>query len=224
MMSRTKRHTAGSIPWLRRAPACRLSVLHNVSKQGVSSYGVMVKQSGFHDTVKMLGIVRDAETSAERALSRESATARNHASYSLLAMTTWIRRSLRTAAARRRSASARSRGQSSSASSRIRMRPSGPAWSAASSTWRSNLAGFENAVTPHPDRLGYIGKDPGGRHLGDPPDQDRDGLYLPVSLDDRDDRRHGFRDHHRTDRPGRATSGPNPAPAEADPSGGARPR
>ena len=38
MMSRTKRHTAGNIPWLRRAPACRLSVLHNVSKQGVSSY------------------------------------------------------------------------------------------------------------------------------------------------------------------------------------------
>ena len=29
--------------------------------------GVMVKQSGFRDTVKMLGIVRDAETSAERA-------------------------------------------------------------------------------------------------------------------------------------------------------------
>ena len=29
--------------------------------------GLMVKQSGFHDTVKMLGIVRDAETSAESA-------------------------------------------------------------------------------------------------------------------------------------------------------------
>ena len=34
MTSRTKRHTAGNVPWLRRAPACRLSVLHNVSKQG----------------------------------------------------------------------------------------------------------------------------------------------------------------------------------------------
>ena len=29
--------------------------------------GVMVKQSGFHDTVRMLGIVRDAETSAQGA-------------------------------------------------------------------------------------------------------------------------------------------------------------
>ena len=38
MMSSTKQHTAGSIPWLRRALACRLSVLHKVSKQGVSSY------------------------------------------------------------------------------------------------------------------------------------------------------------------------------------------
>ena len=48
----------------------------------------------------------------------ESAAAREHASYSILAMTTWTCRSLRTAAARRRSPGARSRGQSSSASSR----------------------------------------------------------------------------------------------------------
>ena len=85
-----------------------------------------------------------------------------------------------------------------------------------------DLARFENAVAPHPDRLGHFGKNSRGRHLGDPSEQDRDGLYLPVSFDNRDDRRHGFRERHRTDRPGRKTLSPNPAPAGAGPSGGAR--
>ena len=39
--------------------------------------GVMVKQSGFRDTVKMLGIVRDAETSAERAFQSVQSSLRN---------------------------------------------------------------------------------------------------------------------------------------------------
>ena len=42
-----------------------------------SFLGVMVKQSGFHATVKMLGIVRDAETSAERAFQSVQSSLRN---------------------------------------------------------------------------------------------------------------------------------------------------
>lgn len=39
--------------------------------------GVMVKQSGFHDTVRMLGIVRDAETSAQGAFQSVQSSLRN---------------------------------------------------------------------------------------------------------------------------------------------------
>ena len=60
----------------------------------------------------------------------ESAAARNHVSYSLLANTTWTFRSLRVVAARWRISGARWRGHSSSASSSIRIRPSRPAWCA----------------------------------------------------------------------------------------------
>lgn len=39
--------------------------------------GVIVKQSGFHDTVRMLGIVRDAETSAQGAFQSVQSSLRN---------------------------------------------------------------------------------------------------------------------------------------------------
>ena len=112
-----------------------------------------------------LGVFGRRDVVAESSVSGgESAAAREHASYSILAMTTWTCRSLRTAAARRRSPGARSRGQSSSASSRIsriRMRPSGPARSAASSTWRSISPGSRMPSRLTRIGLGTSGKDPG---------------------------------------------------------------
>lgn len=74
----------------------------------------------------------------------EYAAARNHASYSRRASTTWMRRSLRACVARSKIVAASPGGQSSSASRTIKTAPPGPERRAAKSTYRSSSFSLRN--------------------------------------------------------------------------------
>ena len=121
----------------------------------------------------------------------ESAAARNHASYSVLASTTRMARSPRAPLARRSRSGANCPGQSLSASSKIRMHPPVPACRAASSTARSSSPGLQHLLALDSDRSVESHGEARRHACGDPPKQNRNSFDLAVAFDNGRDGGHG---------------------------------